>query len=242
MERSRGLYVFSEWAAALNVRWGADPRKLEVVRRGSPTRAAVEDAEAETFRSCSSGATSSARADSTWSRHSTACSGDNPTVRLILAGSIPDERNPDRSLPRLGRAAAPRSVLARLGELERTGVVEVRGAVAADVADSLYAAADAFVMPAGGRLRFHERRGDVACPSGRLLGSGPIAETISHGETGLLVRPGDVDGLGDAMARLAADPGGRADGRGGTRRPSFSLHDRRVQGATRRLLPAGEGG
>jgi glycosyltransferase involved in cell wall biosynthesis len=35
---------------------------------------------------------------------------------------------------------------------------------------------------------------------------GGIPEQVADGETGLLVEPGDVDGLAAALRRLAADP------------------------------------
>jgi glycosyltransferase involved in cell wall biosynthesis len=39
---------------------------------------------------------------------------------------------------------------------------------------------------------------------------GGIPETIVDGTTGLLVREADIEGLGQAMAALCHDPGGRA--------------------------------
>jgi glycosyltransferase involved in cell wall biosynthesis len=35
---------------------------------------------------------------------------------------------------------------------------------------------------------------------------GAIPEVVSHGENGLLIRPGDLDALTGAMERLLADP------------------------------------
>jgi phosphatidylinositol alpha 1,6-mannosyltransferase len=46
---------------------------------------------------------------------------------------------------------------------------------------------------------------DMGKPVVATLGSG-FEEVIEHGRSGLLVRPGDVDGLRTAMAELCADP------------------------------------
>ena len=50
--------------------------------------------------------------------------------------------------------------------------------------------------------------------------AGPIPEVVAHGRTGLLVAPGDVDALAQAMAALAGD-GARGVAMGAAAREAF---------------------
>lgn len=206
LEKVARVYVFSEWARQLNVGWGADPDKLDVIPPGFPTPTVARSDGEGPFSFLFLGTDFERKGGFDVIEAFERVRRENPAVRLVLAGSNPDERNPDRSFHSWVGQRRRDSVLARLGELERTGVVEVRGAIAADVADSLYAAADAFVMPslAEGFGFANVEAMSYALP---VISSdlGPIAETISDSESGLLVPPGDVGRLGDAMARLATE-------------------------------------
>ena len=207
LEKVTRAYVFGEWARRLNIRWGADPEKLEVIPPGFPTPTLARSKGDGPFSFLFLGTDFERKGGFDVIEAFDRVRGENPDVRLVLAGSHPAERNPDRTLHSwVGQGRRDR-VLARLGELEREGAVEVRGAVAADGTDSLYAAADAFVMPslAEGFGFANVEAMSHALP---VISSdlGPIAETISHGESGLVVPPGDVGAVSDAMARLAAEP------------------------------------
>ena len=69
-ERADRVFVFSHWARSINLDWGADPGKTEVVYPGFPTPGPIEHGEEKNSGSCSSGRTSSERAGSRSSRHS----------------------------------------------------------------------------------------------------------------------------------------------------------------------------
>jgi glycosyltransferase involved in cell wall biosynthesis len=73
--------------------------------------------------------------------------------------------------------------------------------------------------------------------------AGGIPEAIVHGETGLLVRVGDYDALGAAIARLINDPVlARRLGEGGVRRaPLFSIEHTvtRTEAVYERLMAEG---
>jgi glycogen(starch) synthase len=80
---------------------------------------------------------------------------------------------------------------------------------------ALYAAADAVVVPSryepSGLVVREAQAAGASVVASRV---GGIPETVTHGETGLLMDVGDVHGLRDAVLRLAADPAGaRAMGR-----------------------------
>jgi glycosyltransferase involved in cell wall biosynthesis len=208
LEKVTRVYVFSEWARRLNVRWGADPEKLDVIPPGFPTPSVARGNGDGPFSFLFLGTDFERKGGFDVIEAFDRVRGENPAVRLVLAGSHPAERNPDRTLHSwVGQRRRDR-VLARMGELEREGAVEVRGAMTADGADSLYATADAFVMPSlaegFGFANVEAMSHGLPVISSNL---GPIAETISHGESGLLVPPGDVGELHDAMARLATERG-----------------------------------
>ena len=100
------------------------------------------------------------------------------------------------------------------GDLERRldGIglsdrVRVPGQVVGEAKRALFAAADLLVFPS----RFEESFGLVAVEAMRagipVVASsvGGLPEIVGDGVTGRLVPPGDVDGLADAVAALAAD-------------------------------------
>lgn len=75
-----------------------------------------------------------------------------------------------------------------------------------------YAQADAFCLPSTDRAEsfgivlLEAMRAGLAVVASDIPGSG-VGFVMRDGETGVLVRPGDVDALAAAIRRLAADPG-----------------------------------
>jgi glycosyltransferase involved in cell wall biosynthesis len=97
-------------------------------------------------------------------------------------------------------------VRARLARPDLAGRVVVHGPLPREQVAALYQAADLFVLPS-----FREPYGTVwgeAMWAGLpVVGwrAGNLPHLAEHGREGLLVAPGDVDGLGQALARLAGN-------------------------------------
>ncbi len=116
----------------------------------------------------------------------------HPGARLVVIGGGPE--------------------LGRLGEVAETlgldGAVRFRGGIESD--DELrdaYFDADLFCLPSkqeGFGIVFVEAMA-AGLP---IVGAhaGAVPELVEHGETGLLVPPGDVDALAGAIVRLLSDP------------------------------------
>jgi len=150
-------------------------------------------------------------------------------VVTLFAGRLVERKGLDDLFAALaGLPASVRLAVAGPGEVahwqrraREAGVAErVQFLGAVDYADlpDLYRAADLFAAPS----RDSERDGDPesfgivfleAAASGlAVLGTrtGGIGEAVEEGVSGLLVRPGDLDGLHAGWRRLAGDPGLRA--------------------------------
>lgn len=105
----------------------------------------------------------------------------------------------------------------RVRELDLEDAVRFHGFVSREELGRRYAACHAFVLPA-----IMDTKGDVeglgvvlieALAYGRPViasEAGGIVDIVRHRRTGLLVPPGDVSALTDAVTELAADPGGAA--------------------------------
>lgn len=112
----------------------------------------------------------------------------------ILAGS--DTRN----------ASFADRVRAEIGRLGLDGVVEIRGECTEQELTELYRRADIFVLPSwyeGYGMAFTEAMAH-ALPVVATLG-GAIPATVPP-TAGLLVAPGDIDALAEALARILDDP------------------------------------
>ena len=73
---------------------------------------------------------------------------------------------------------------------------------------------------------------------------GTIPGVLEHGELGVLVEPGDVDALAEALDELAADPGHRARLSRASRQAAVTEHDWRIRCRellARALEPVGAG-
>jgi glycosyltransferase involved in cell wall biosynthesis len=208
LERVTRVYVFSEWARRLNVRWGADPAKLEVLPPGFPAPAPPERTEGEIFSFLFVGTDFERKGGFDVVEAFARVVREHPHARLVVAGSDPWQRNPDRAIHSWVGDDRRRRVLAQLEQLERKGLARQEPLVDTAVLQrSLYPSADAFVMPtlAEGFGFTNVEAMSYALPvvSSRV---GPIPEVVEHERAGLLVAAGDVDALTDAMGRLVADP------------------------------------
>jgi glycosyltransferase involved in cell wall biosynthesis len=207
MEKASRVYVFSEWARALNIRWGADPRKLRVVPPGFPVPPERQDQDdpGELFRFLFVGSDFERKGGFDLVEAFEQLQGEHPGARLEIAGSDPAERNPDRSWHSWVDDARRERLLAQLERLQRSGLVRVHGPVSPEMLQgSLYPSVDAFVMPTlaegFGFTNVEAMSQTLPVISTNL---GPITESVA--DTALLVQPGDVDALAAAMARLVTD-------------------------------------
>jgi glycosyltransferase involved in cell wall biosynthesis len=209
LDRVDRAYVFSDWARALNVRWGADESKLDVVPPGFPTPDPVDREGRSTFTFLFVGTDFERKGGFDVIEAFDRVARELEHVRLVVAGSDPWTPNPDRLIHSWVGDERRRRVLALFEELRAGGRIEHLPLVpAGTVRESLYPAADAFVMPtlAEGFGFTNVEAMSFALP---VISStvGPIPEVIVDGQTGVLVAPGDIDGLAAAMGSLAADPG-----------------------------------
>ncbi len=120
-----------------------------------------------------------------------------PDVAFLVGGRGPEEAN-------------LRTLAGDLGVADR---VIFAGFITDDELGPFYRLGDVFVLPS----REDEARGEVegfgisfleAAAAGLpAVGgrSGGVAEAVVHGETGLLVNPGDTEGLADALLKLLGD-------------------------------------
>ncbi len=164
MESVARVYVFSDWAREVNLRWGADPAKLEVVAAGIPDAAVGRPcADAATFSFLFLGTDFERKGGFDVVEAFDRIAGDHPSARLVLVGSNPWEQNPDRRHHSWVSDSRRATVLTTLERLERAGIARHESFVTAErVQRSLYPTADVFVMPTlGRRLRLHQCRGNV---------------------------------------------------------------------------------
>jgi glycosyltransferase involved in cell wall biosynthesis len=200
-------YVFSRWARDINIRWGADPSKLDAVYPGFPTPATVERADREHFTFLFVGTDFERKGgfevveafESVASRHRDA--------RLVLISPDPRVQNPDRAVHAWVPAARRERILARLEAMERQGLVQRHPLLERSILyDAMYPQADAFLMPSRaegfGFANVEALSFGLPVISSRV---GAIPEVIEHGVTGFLVPPGDTSLLATAMERLLAD-------------------------------------
>jgi glycosyltransferase involved in cell wall biosynthesis len=95
----------------------------------------------------------------------------------------------------------------RIAELALGEAVELTGAVGQDRIQELYEQSDIFCLPSFREglpfVVIEALAMEIAVVATRIMG---IPELITHGQCGVLVSPGRVDQLTDALADLAADP------------------------------------
>jgi glycosyltransferase involved in cell wall biosynthesis len=140
--------------------------------------------------------------------------------RIGYVGRLAPQKRTDRLVEAVGRMREPASLVVVGDGPDRERVqalaagrprTHLTGFVEHTAVPAVLASLDVLVLPSA-----YEEMGSVlteAMASGLPVVAsdvGGIPEVVRHGETGLLVPPGDVDALAAALDRLAADPGLRA--------------------------------
>ena len=123
----------------------------------------------------------------------------SPEAKLLIVGDGPEREYLDREI-------------AARGLTER---VEFAGAVAPELVPGYLASMDVALAPYPPLARFYSSplklyeymAAGLPIVATRI---GQIEEVIQHGETGILVRPGDAAGMAEAVTALAASPDARA--------------------------------
>jgi glycosyltransferase involved in cell wall biosynthesis len=207
LERVSRAYVFSNWARQLNMRWGADGDKLDVIYPGFPSPEPVERQVHEGFTFLFVGSDFERKGGFEVLEAFARLVDAYPHARLVLAGSDPHQLNPDRLIHSWVSDERRRRLLLLLAKLERSGAVVRHSWIdQSHLRREVWPAADAFVMPsrAEGFGFTNVEAMSFALP---VITStvGPAAEIVSHDHTGLLVPPGDVDAVFGAMERLVSD-------------------------------------
>jgi glycosyltransferase involved in cell wall biosynthesis len=207
LERVSKAYVFSHWAREIQLRWGADPDKTEVIYPGFETPELPARPEREEFRFLFVGRDFERKGGFEVIEAFGQVVAQHPNVRLTVAGSEPTRRNPDRLIHGWVGPERRQQTLEQLTRLQKQGLADVQPWVDRSVLlRDLYPAADAFVMPphAEGFGFTNVEAMSFGLP---VITStvGPGAEIVAPSKTGLLVEPGDPDGLAAAMTALAAD-------------------------------------
>ena len=208
LDRVSRAYVFSRWARDLNIRWGADPSKIDVVYPGFPTPPAVDRSGRSVFTFLFVGTDFERKGGFEVVAAFAELAGRRPEARLTLVCPEPAEPNPDRAVHSWVAPAQRQRVLALLAGLEREKKVVRRPLLPRSVLFAeVYPAADAFVMPSRaegfGFTNVEALSFGLPVVSSKV---GAIPETVADGRTGFLVPPGDVGALGAAMDRLLAEP------------------------------------
>lgn len=210
LERAAAAYVFSDWARAVNVRWGADPAKLEVIAPGFATPPETDRSGRDGFTLLFVGGDFERKGGFELVEAFAQAIRERPELRLVIAGSDPEQRNPDRLLHEWVPATRRADGLETIARLEREGVLRRLPWVSREaLTTKLYPEADAFAMPthAEGFGFTNVEAMSFGLPVVTST-AGPAAEIIDDRRTGVLVTAGDVDALRDALVGLASDPSG----------------------------------
>lgn len=208
LERVMKAYVFSHWAREINLRWGADPEKLEVIYPGFATPDAIDRTGREQFTFLFVGGDLERKGGFEVIEAFAQVVDQCPHARLVIAGWDPARPNPDRLVHSWVPHARQEKARAQFLELERTGCVsQHRWLDHERLRSEIFPAADAFVMPtyAEGFGFTNVEAMSFGLP---VITStvGPAAEIVAPGRTGVLVPPGSVDAVAEAMYSLASDP------------------------------------
>ncbi|HWW95925.1 MAG TPA: glycosyltransferase family 4 protein, partial [Vicinamibacteria bacterium] len=207
LDRVARAYVFSRWARDVNIRWGADPEKIDVVYPGFPTPPPVERSRRETFTFLFVGTDFERKGGFEVVEAFGAVAAERREARLLIVSSDPGMPNPDRVHHSWVTESKRQAGLMRLGALERQGLVERHPLLGQErLFEEMYPRADAFVMPSHaegfGFTNVEALSFGLPVISSRV---GAIPEVVEHERSGLLVAAGDVGTLAEAMLRLASE-------------------------------------
>jgi glycosyltransferase involved in cell wall biosynthesis len=202
------LYVFSEWARQINLRWGADPAKIEVIYPGFDSQPARDHVPRESFTFLFIGTDFERKGGYDVVDAFAQIAADLPHARLLIVGSDASRPNPDLLIHSWASPERRARGLALLETLEQRGQVSRISWISADRLHSeVFPSADAVVMPT-----YAEGFGftNVEAMSHALpvitSRAGPVEEIVVAGQTGLVIDAGAVDSLAAAMSQLASDP------------------------------------
>jgi len=207
LRRVSRAYVFSRWARDINVRWGADPDKLDVVYPGFPTPPEMAREKKDEFVFLFVGTDFERKGGFEVLEAFADLASRQPSARLIVVSSDPRIPNPDRAHHSWVSARRRESALKALEALEAKGLVQRLPLVDRPrLFQSLYPRADAFVMPSHaegfGFTNVEALSFGLPVISSRV---GAIPEVVEDGVTGLLVPAGNVAALMAAMEALVAN-------------------------------------
>lgn len=207
LRRAARAYVFSRWARDINIRWGADSAKMDVVYPGFPTPAPIRRQGRKGFTFLFVGTDFERKGGFEVVEAFESVGARHPQARLVLVSPDPRERNPDRAIHSWVPESRRNAILGRLEAMRRRGQVDCHPLQdRTRLYGEIYPMADVFVMPSRaegfGFTNVEALSFGLPVISSRL---GSIAEVIDHGVTGLLVPPGDVSAISLAMERFAAD-------------------------------------
>ena len=207
LERVTAAYVFSQWARSINVSWGADPAKIEVIYPGFATPPMVDRTARTRFTFLFVGGDFERKGGFEVVEAFARVSEEHPHARLVLAGSDPSVRNPDRHVHSWVAPRRRERAIALLAQLERRGVARlVKWVDRARLVRELFPEADAFVMPTHaegfGFTNVEAMSFGLPVVTSTV---GPAEEILAGGHAGLLVPPGDCEAIGGAMRMLLAD-------------------------------------
>jgi glycogen synthase len=196
----RRLVAISEFMKSVYVRAGMDPRSIDVIHLGVPTRQFA------------------------FTERSPRLPGE--PLRLLFAGSLWEGKGPQTAVRALGRlrregiaahldvcgSGAPHFVDFLRGVIAEEGVVEdvtLHGAVDREVVGELCQSRDVLVFPSQWDEPFAAVPIEAMSCGMAVVATtaGGTPEAIVHGDTGLLVAPNQPQALADAIRSLAQDDG-----------------------------------
>ncbi len=194
LRRAVHVVVPSAYLRDLALGWGVAGDRLTVVSNPAPVLPALPDRDAARVALGLNGVTLAAAGRLTRQKalgDALAALARVDGVSLVLAGDGPERR----------------ALVRRAGELGVDGRVRFLGSLARDDVLTLFRAADAALLTSAWENLPHSVVEALAVGTPVVATAvGGVPEVVRDGENGLLVAPGDVDALADAIRRVS-EPG-----------------------------------